>query len=149
MQWRTKLKAQAHNFGLAQADERGDDLDGSLFRASLDHAVERFIIRRTAIGIAGTVLLNSANEDLPRSQHFGPAYGDGQEVRVAKGHIGDRDVVARGVTGVAGSGHGDVFVSEGRTSDGAQSLIADNEVVLNIQALANVQERLPLASLTA
>src|SRR5260370_9671202 len=136
MQWRYQFKAQAHNFGLAQADERGDDLDGSLFRASLDHAVERFIIRRTAIGIAGTVLLNSANEDLLRSQHFGPAYGDGQEVRAANGHIGDRDLVPRGVTG-GGCGPRDAFISDRRTTHSPHSIIAAYELIGDVYALAN------------
>src|SRR5260370_14867418 len=137
------------NFGLANVDKRGDDFYSSLIRTSFDHTIERFVISRTAVGIAGTVLFDSANEDLLSSQHFGPAYGDGQEVRVAKGHIGDGDVVARGVTGGAGCGHGDVFVSERGTTDGVQSLIADDEFVGNVEALANREERLETPGLGA
>jgi hypothetical protein len=42
-------------------------------------------------------------------------------------------------------GHGNVFVGERRTSDGAQSVVAHEEFVLDVQALANRQKGLPLA----
>ena len=75
-----------------------DDFDVSFFRPGFDDLVEGFVIRRTAIGIAGTVLLDGANIDFSGSQHLGPTYGGGQEMRVAKGNIGDRDIVADGLT---------------------------------------------------
>ena len=55
------------------------------FRPGFDDLVEGLIVRRTAIGIAGTVLFDGADIDLFRSQHLSPAYRDGQEMGIAKG----------------------------------------------------------------
>jgi hypothetical protein len=41
--------------------------------------------------------------------------------------------------------HGDVFICEGRTSDGAESVITNEELVLDIQTIANGEKRLLLA----
>src|SRR5437763_10350209 len=149
MEWRVQFKAQPHNFNLTQMNEWGDDFYCSVFRAGLNHAVEGFIIGGTAVGIAGAVLFDGADNNFLRSQNLGPAHRGGQEMRVAKGNVGDRNIVAHGMSGRGGRGYGDVFIGEGGASNGTQSLIAEQEFVLNIQALANGQERLALTRFSA
>jgi hypothetical protein len=69
-------------------------------------------------------------------------------MRVAKGNIADWDVGAGGLDRVRG-GYGDVLVGEGGASDGAQSLVADEEFFLNVQALADGEEGLAFAGFGA
>src|ERR1700733_10024518 len=64
---------------------------------------------------------------------------------VAKRDIGDGNLVANLMRGR----HGDGFVGERRTADGAKSLIADDEFFPDVEAIANCEERLALTILGA
>ncbi len=112
-----------------------------VFRPGLYHLVKRPVILRPAVGVAGTVLFDRSNVHLLSSQDLSPAYGDGQEVGVAKGHIGHGNVVADGV----GLGNRNPAVGQCRSADGAQGLIADDQPIADFQAVANGGKRLPLA----
>ena len=48
---------------------------------------------RAAVGIAGVVERVDADDDVVRAEHFGPAERQRQEDRVARRHVGRRDVV--------------------------------------------------------
>src|SRR6202040_4171982 len=64
---------------------------------------------------------------------------------IAKGHVGDGNILANRVTHSVTLGHRKVYVGERGPSNGAQGLVAHNKPVLNTQALANCQEGFPLA----
>src|ERR1700733_5213895 len=70
-------------------DERSGDFDVSLFRSGADKLLKGFVVGRTAVGIAGAVLFDGSDEDGPGSQHLRPADCSGEEVSVAKRHVGD------------------------------------------------------------
>ncbi len=117
--------------------------------AGADHLVVGLIVGWTTVGIAGTVLLDGSDVDLFRSQDFGPAYGDGEEVGVAEGDVGDGDLgwemrwhLGQGSGNGAGNLNG--RVGEGRAPNGAQGFVAHDELIANAEASANGEESLAL-----
>ena len=60
-----------------------------------------------AVGIAGVVERVHAGEQIARAEHLGPGERVAEEERVARRHVGDRDVAAHGVDGAI-LGHRDV-----------------------------------------
>src|SRR5437016_2655914 len=67
LQRRPQLQAAADDLCLAKCDERSGDADASLFCADADDLVERLVVLRTAVGVAGAVLFDRADVDLLRS----------------------------------------------------------------------------------
>jgi hypothetical protein len=63
MQGRTKFNSEADDLALAHGDERGDDADRAFFYSLADQPVERFVVGGTAVGVAGAVLFDRADED--------------------------------------------------------------------------------------
>src|SRR6185437_11081192 len=98
MERRIQFKTERHNLLLAKMDERGFNFDASVACSRADKLLKRLIIDRSAVGIAGAVRLNRADEDGLGSQHFGPAYGGGEEVGVAERDVGYWYRFANGVT---------------------------------------------------
>lgn len=92
MEGRMQFKAEGHNLLLAEMDERGGDFDASVARSGANKLPKRFVIRGAAVRITGAVLLDRADEDGARAEHLGPAYGGGEEVRIAEGNVGDGDL---------------------------------------------------------
>src|ERR1700722_4106364 len=61
---------------------------------------------------------------------------------IAKRHIGYWNLFSIDMTS---GGDGDVFIGESGAPDSAQSIVADDEFFLNVEALANRQKGLSLA----
>src|ERR1700745_2227112 len=64
LQRRAQLQAAADDLRLAKCDERSGDADASLFCADADDLVERLVVLRAAVGVAGAVLRDRADVDL-------------------------------------------------------------------------------------
>src|SRR5438105_2432006 len=73
LEGRAQLQAAADDLRFTECDERGGDLDASLFGAHTDHLVESLVVLRAAVGVAGAVLRDRADVNLVRSQHLSPA----------------------------------------------------------------------------
>src|SRR3954447_26593203 len=73
LQRRTQLEAATDDLRLAKCDERSHDLDACLFGADADDLIEGVIVLRTAVRVAGTILRDSSDVDLFRSQDLSPA----------------------------------------------------------------------------
>src|SRR5690349_15280751 len=103
MKWRAEFNPFVDNGILVQVNQRCDDLDGwprvlcggfgAGFGSHADQFVEDAVVLGAAVGIAGAVRFDRADENLARADHLGPRNGDGQEVSVAKGHVARRDIV--------------------------------------------------------
>src|SRR5260370_21702418 len=119
--------------------------DGSFLGARFHDFVERSIILRPAIGIAGTVGLNRSDVNLFGSQHFRPTDGDGEKMRVAERDICNRNAHADGVHSSNDRfGNSNARISEGSSADRAQSLIAHQQPVANCESVADAFETAPL-----
>src|ERR1700760_2047284 len=92
MEGRRQFKAEPHDLLLPHMDERRGNFDVSVARAGADKLLKSLIIGRTAVRIAGTVLLHRPDQDGLRAQDLGPADGGRQEMRVAKRYVGDRNL---------------------------------------------------------
>jgi len=84
------------NLALFQGDERGDDADSAFlgwacFRTGANHFVVGLIVFGATVGVAGAVLLDGADVDLFRAQDLSPADGDGEEMGIAEGDVGNGD----------------------------------------------------------
>jgi hypothetical protein len=77
MEGSAKFKAERHDLLLSEMDERGGDFDASIAGSGADKLLKRLIISGTAVGVAGAVRLDRADEDGLRGEEFGPAYGCG------------------------------------------------------------------------
>src|SRR5271169_6542858 len=89
MERRRQFKAKPNDLTLAHMDKRGEDFDVSLPSPSANKLLKGFIIRRTAVGITGAILLDGANQHLFRTQHLGPADRGRKKMGVAEGDVGD------------------------------------------------------------
>src|SRR5260370_22152265 len=89
-----QFNSQPDDLALFQMDERCHDLDVSVFRAHFDELVERLVVRRPAVGIAGAVLLDGAYKDLLGPENLGPADRRREKVSIAKGDVGDGNLRA-------------------------------------------------------
>jgi hypothetical protein len=108
-----EFKAAADYLVLAHGDKRRFDADGAVARAGADELLKGLIVGGAAVGITGAVLLDGANIDRLRAEHFRPTDGGGEKVRVAEGNVGDRDAAADGVLICRGFGDIDICVGEG------------------------------------
>ena len=84
MQWCTEFNTELHDLTLAQPDEWRGNADVAGLGPLLDERVEGVIVGRTAVGIAGAVLLYRAEEDGTCAEDFSPADGGGKEVGIAE-----------------------------------------------------------------
>ena len=94
-------RALAHDIGLGHVLERGVDaetlaLDPGLGRER-GHVLERGDEFGAAIGIARIIERIDPDYQVARARGFRPAQRQAEEDRVARGHIGDGDVVADAV----------------------------------------------------
>src|SRR5271165_4464283 len=129
-------------------DEGGRDFDVSLARAGANDLLEGFIVRGAAVGIAGAVLLDGADEDGSGPQHLGPTDGCGQKVGIAKRHIGDGNRLAnRGVLRCAGNGDGGV--GERRAADAPEDIDLEMEKVAEIKGCSDLAGALQLTAFGA
>ena len=129
-------------------NQRRHHPDCSFFGARFHNFIERPIILRPAIGIAGTVRLNRSDVDFFGSQHFRPTDGDGEKMRIAKRDIGDGNAgpaMPEGESLAMRFGNGNARIGEGGSADGAQSFIAHQQPVANFQPVADAFEGAPFA----
>src|ERR1051325_378906 len=113
----TQFKAMADDLRLTHSDQRSDNFNLPLFRACLDDLIERLIIRRTAIRIPRTVLLDCANVDFFRPQNLRPAHCYSQKMRVAERDVSDGDILPNRVR----FRHRDFVIRQSRSTDNPQS----------------------------
>src|SRR5207248_11201568 len=122
---RTQFKAKAHNLRLAHSDKRRDDLNSSFLRAGAYHLVESVVVGWAAIRIPRAILLDRSNVNLGRTQHFCPANRHREKMRVAEWDVGHRNIM----TDCCRFRHGNAGIRQCRTSDGAQSLVANDKPI--------------------
>src|ERR1039458_9939952 len=130
-------------------NERRRHADRSIFRARSHHFIERSIILRPAIGIAGTIGLDRSDVDLFGSQHFRPTDGDGEKMRVAERDVGHRNADGRADADAVRFGNGNVRIGEGGSADRAQSFIAHQQPVANSEPVTDAFEGPPFALFSA
>src|SRR5688572_1754494 len=111
--------SQADDVGLAQLDQRCADKErlepfGPGTRRQVRHALEGGDVLRTAVRIAGVVDCIHADKDIVRAEHFAPREREGQEHRVARRHIGDRNTLDRRL------GHWNRRIGERRPAEGPE-----------------------------
>jgi len=63
MERSTEFNSQPDDLGLFQVNQRRHDANIALFGSGLDELVERLVVGRAAVGIAGRVLLDGADKD--------------------------------------------------------------------------------------
>src|SRR6476660_2728862 len=108
-----QFKATADDLRLTHGDQRSNNSNTSLFSSSADDLVERLIISRSAIRIPRTVLFDCTNLDFFRAQYFRPAHCDREKMRIAKGNVGDWDVLPNSMR----FGHRNFVVRQSRPTD--------------------------------
>ncbi len=89
-----QFQTEPDDLHLLEGDERSLDVDVAFFGSGLDEAIEGGVVLGTAVGIAGAVLGDGADEDVVGAEDLGPTDGDGEEMGVAEGNVGDGDVRA-------------------------------------------------------
>src|SRR5271170_5866344 len=142
-----QFKAKLNDLTLAHMDERSDDFDVSLPSSSADKLLKRLIIRGTAVGIAGTVLLDGPNQHLFRPQHLGPADSGGEEVSVTKWNVGDRNRLANRFC-FRSIRYSDRGVGQRRASDLAEDVDPEMQELGEMQRLGYGAGALQLAPLS-
>ncbi|MNT50566.1 hypothetical protein D3C72_1874920 [compost metagenome] len=119
------------DLGLAHVLQRRLDTETLAFDPGLGrqvgHAFEGRNELGTAIRVAGIVHRIDPDEDIARTQHLGPAQGQGQEHGIARRHIGDRNAFGGAFR------HRDAAVGQRRTADAievqADHLVLDHPQV--------------------
>src|SRR5271168_2347696 len=117
-------------------NERSDDFDVSLPSSSTNELLKGLIIRRTAVGITGTVLLDGANQHFLRPQHLGPTDGSGEEMSIAERDVGHRDRFANWL-GFWSIRYRDRGVSQRRASDLAEDVDSERQEPGEMQCLSH------------
>src|ERR1700744_5037904 len=134
MQRGAQFDAAANDLILFELDDRSDDVDLSFgARTFADDVLEGGVILGPAVGVAGAVFGDSADEYLVSACGFGPAYGDAEEVGVAERNVGDGDFahVCRcrgGVELIFGDGDG--LVGKRGAADGTEVIEMDDEAAI-------------------
>ena len=91
----------------------GRALDAPL-RREIGHRLEGLDVFRPAVRIAGIVHRVHARVDEVRVEHLGPGEREGEEHRVARRHVGDRNAGARRLR------HGDRAIGQRRAAERAE-----------------------------
>src|SRR5580698_3739885 len=91
MQGRAQFKAKRNDLLLPHMDEWSNDFDVCVFCSGADKLLKGLIIGRTAVRVAGTVLLDGADKDFFCAQNLGPADSSRKKVRIAERDVGDGD----------------------------------------------------------
>ena len=134
MERRAQFNPEPDDLVLAEVNERGDHTDAAVARARADELVEGFVVGGSAVGVAGAVLLDGADEHLCGAENFRPTDRGGKEVRIAERDVGDGDIGA-GAVGLAGLRlrlsvrYGDSGVREGGAADAAEDIGVEDEQV--------------------
>ena len=92
----TQSYATANDLGLAQVDQRGMDVEAIIFNTCpgchVCESFEGFYEYRPAIGIPGIIDGIGPDENIPGTGSFSQPQRHGQEDRVTRRHIGNRDI---------------------------------------------------------
>ena len=96
MEGSVEFNSETDDLALFHVDEWGFDADEAFPGPLADEGVEGVVVGGTAVGVAGGVLLDCADDDGFRTEDLCPAYGGGEEVSVAEGNVGDWDFGADG-----------------------------------------------------
>src|ERR1700760_1733798 len=140
MEGRAQFKAAADYLMLTHGDKWRFDADGAVARAGADELLEGLVIDRAAVGITGAVLFHRTDVNGLGAYHLGPADGGGEKVRVAEGHIGDRDTGADDVgigPLVRCIGDGGARIGERRAADDAEEVDGEREKLRQLEFLGD------------
>src|SRR5918912_2196385 len=93
---RFEVHSASYDLRFSERNHGSNDLDHSLrTRPRLYRALERRVEFRSAIRITRRIFSHCADVDTLRADGFGPARGNREQVRVAKGNVAGGDMLRR------------------------------------------------------